>query len=131
MIKIAVIDDEKNILDMVSETIKSAIELPDLADLDTFTEAELFLAEMEKGIEYDILFTDIELIGMNGVELGKQVLKRQPGIYLIFLTSHSEFATDSYIMDAYQYILKQDMKDRLPIILKRLIGKFVEIPYEE
>lgn len=123
MIRIAVIDDEKNILDAVGDCIKASIDLPDLVELDTFSGAESFLGEIEKGIKYDILLTDIELAGMNGVELGKQVLKRQPGIYLIFLTSHSEFAIDSYVMEAYQYILKQDMKSRLPPILNRLIGK--------
>ena len=39
----------------------------------------------------------------------KKKKQANPDVYLVFLTSHSEFASESYIIEAYQYILKKDI----------------------
>ena len=44
-------------------------------------------------------------------------------MYIIFVTSYEEYAAESYRIDAYQYILKQDLKSRLPGVLRELAGK--------
>ncbi len=38
-----------------------------------------------------------------------------------FLTSHSEFASESYIIEAYQYILKKDIEERLSPLIERVV----------
>lgn len=57
---------------------------------------------------------------MNGIELGAKLKGDGIETYLVFLTSFAEFAADSYILEAYQYILKRDMKDRLGDVLRRI-----------
>lgn len=59
--------------------------------------------------------------GMNGLELGAAAHERFPHIYLIFLTSFTHYAVDSYIVDAYQYILKQQMGERIPPVMRKII----------
>lgn len=125
MIKIAVIDDEENMLDIIQQCVKDSVDLKDTIKIYTYTDAETFLEQIDRGFKFQVLLTDIELKGLSGVELGKYVRKNYPKLSLIFLTSHAEFAAESYAIEAYQYILKQDMDDRLPVILNQLIEKII------
>lgn len=120
---IAIIDDEAVILENVRRCIENEITQKDEAELFTYTKAEEFLLELEQGHEFDILVSDIELTGMSGIEMGRQIQKRKLPIYLVFLTAYSEYAAESYTLEAYQYILKDDMEKRLPMILRQLIER--------
>lgn len=123
IINIALLDDDEQVLQMIDRLIREATSLRGEIEIDSYTESAEILDQIGKGKRYDILFCDIELGGMNGIELGKMVKEKQPGLYLVYLTSHSEFAAESYILEAYQYILKKDMENRLPAILNQLIRK--------
>ena len=42
-------------------------------------------------------------------------------MYIVFITSYEEYAAESYRIEAYQYILKQDLEFRLPELLNSLL----------
>ena len=69
------------------------------------------------------LFSDIDMPDMGGLELGKRLDEKGGSPYLVFLTAYLEYAAESYIIEAYQYILKEDMEKRLPPILRQLIDR--------
>lgn len=121
MIKIAVVDDDKAMLKMIDRCLREQITLEDNIEILYFTGGENFLKEMKKGYQANILFCDIELKEMSGIEVGKIVRQKYPALYLVYLTSHSEFAIESYMLDAYQYILKEHMRERLPKILRQML----------
>ncbi len=123
MIKIAIVDDEERILEAVKTCIENIPEMAGKAETDTFQGAELFLKQVKQGNSYDVVFSDIQMKGMDGIEFGTILRERYPRIYLIFLTSYSEYAVDSYTIDAYQYILKQQMEERIPQVLDSLIER--------
>ena len=123
MVKIAVVDDEKSALALECDCIKKAVHEKGEAEIFSFSSAEEVAENINQGMEYDVLITDIELSGMSGLELGKLVSGKLHRCYLMFLTSYSEFAVESYRLEAYQYILKGEMEERLPSILERLIDK--------
>ena len=77
-----------------------------------------------------MVITDKELPGISGLELGKRIKQIYSDIYLVFLTSYSEFASESYVIEAYQYILKRDMSVRLPMLVDKVIAK-IEKEYTE
>lgn len=58
---------------------------------------------------------------MTGLEFGRILRKTYPNRGLVFLTSHTEFALESYEIEADQYILKETMDERLPRILEKLM----------
>ncbi|WP_028103630.1 response regulator [Pseudoduganella violaceinigra] len=49
--------------------------------------------ELLAGAEYDVLFSDVSLPGMSGVELGRTALQRQPRLRIIFATGYSQTLT--------------------------------------
>lgn len=64
------------------------------------------LADIEKGIHFDILFLDIIMPGENGISVAKEIRQYDNAVKIIFLTSSPEFAVQSYSVNAYFYQLK-------------------------
>ena len=120
---IALIDDETAILEDVRKCVENEILPQDEVNLFTYSRAEAFFQKMEQGSEFDILVSDIDMPDMSGLELGKRLHEEGGGPYLVFLTAYLEYASESYIIEAYQYILKEDMEKRLPPILRQLIDR--------
>lgn len=66
----------------------------------------------------DILFLDIEMPQMTGVELLEQVKDKTK--CAVFITSHPDFALDGFQLSAADYILKPITKERINETLKRV-----------
>ena len=101
MIKIAIVDDEKNALDLIHTYVEREL-LPSYeAEIFTFTKADDLLERLEDGLEIDIVIADVEMPGMNGIELGRRINALQRSIYLIFITAYASYAAESYTIEAY------------------------------
>lgn len=118
MINIGIIEDESRMREFIGDYIEQAIKKFNEVKYQTYESAETFL---ESGIHCDILILDIDLPGINGISLGKILRGNGSETELLYLTSYPEYAAESYLIDAYQYILKVNMKQRLPEILNKLI----------
>lgn len=125
MIRIGIVEDESEIMSFISHTIEQACEAQDGVQLRCFNCAEDLLRELEAEVKYDILCLDIELPGISGIELGHIVKNKYDDIKTIFLTAYSEFAAESYEIEAYQYILKSNIELRLPQVIKTLCKEIV------
>ena len=64
------------------------------------------LADMEKGLRFDILFLDVLMPGQTGIEAAREIREFDTAVKIIFLTSSAEFAVESYTVGAYFYQLK-------------------------
>jgi DNA-binding LytR/AlgR family response regulator len=58
----------------------------------------------------DIVFADIEMPGMSGLELIRRLSGKVPAP--VFITSHPEFAIDGFEIEAFDYLLKPVTKER-------------------
>lgn len=123
MITIAIVDDEEVIRSKVQKLIENTIKRDDFVKFEVFCSAEMFLKELCEGKKFDILFTDIQMSDMNGIELAKMIRQENSDLYIIYITSYAEYAAEGYKLNVYQYIVKQDMEVRLPEIARNLIDK--------
>lgn len=93
------IDDEPRALEII-ERFASKIDFLDLtAKFRDPIEALNYILKND----IDLIFLDINMPGISGTELAK-VLKKRPMI--IFTTAYSEYAIESYELDAIDYLLK-------------------------
>ena len=122
MMDIAILDDEEVILRDIRVCVEKEVSTTDEVKLFTYTSANEFLKETESGHEFDILISDILMPEMNGLDMGRRLRAQGIRTYLIYLTSYTEYAIDSYRVEAYQYILKNEMDRRLPRTLRKLIN---------
>ena len=121
MMKIALVDDDKYMLGIITNNIKQIPEIKDDVELCEFTSAEEILAKLKSGTTYDIIISDIEMGEMHGLEFGQIVRTEYPEIFLIFLTAYPHYAARSYTINAHQYILKDEMEKRFPEVLKEML----------
>ncbi len=105
MITCIVVDDEPSALDVIAI---HAAKIPELNVLGLFYDpykARDFL----KDNPVDLIFLDINMPGINGLQLLDQLNVRP---HVIFATAYSEYALDSYDYEAVDYLLKPIEFDR-------------------
>lgn len=78
------------------------------------------VAQMEKGAHYDIIMLDVCMPGMNGIQCAKDIRVYDNLVKIVFLTSSTEYAVESYSVKAYDYLLKPIQKDRLFSVLRQI-----------
>jgi two-component system, response regulator YesN len=64
--------------------------------------------EFANGSEVDILLTDIKLIGMSGLQLAKELLRRKPDLKVVILSGYQEFdyAKEAVELQAFSFLTK-------------------------
>lgn len=87
-----------------------------------FPTAEAFLFEYEELVP-DLVLLDIEMPGMNGVELAKRLRERNKLIQIVFITGFSEYIAEGYEVAALHYLLKPVSPEKLFSTLDRALEK--------
>lgn len=80
------------------------------------------LAAIEKGIHFDILFLDVIMPGENGINTAGEIRQHDDVVKIIFLTHSSEFAVQSYPVDAYFYQIKPIQREDFFRLMDSVIG---------
>lgn len=107
MIKVAFCDDDISVLEQLKDLLgRYCANYGQEAECASFSSSLELLAEMERGVRYDILFLDIILPNDNGIDISKEIRQYDSVVKIIFLTSSSEFAVQSYAVNAYFYQMK-------------------------
>lgn len=100
MIKCLLIDDEPLALDLLENYVKS---IPFLKLAGKCNSAITAIEIIEKEA-IDLVFTDIQMPNLSGMEFSKMILNRD--IKIIFTTAFEEFALESYKVNAIDYLVK-------------------------
>src|SRR5512132_525850 len=57
-------------------------------------------------VRYDVVFLDVELPGMTGLEVARLVLDRDERPAVVFVTAHDRYAVDAFAVEAFDYLVK-------------------------
>lgn len=109
--KVVIIDDEKLAIDVLIIMLKRLSQFS-IEIQGTFTNAMDALALFEQQA-IDVVFLDIEMIDVQGIEFAQKLVGLYPQLQIIFVTAHSEFAIDAYDLEATAYLLKPVRENRL------------------
>lgn len=119
MIRIALCDDDKAFLSRLEVKVTQYFRQQSIAvEITVFTQGEVLLNRLSVGNDYDLLFLDVGMPGMNGLDIAREVRKQNRQLLIIFLTSFLGFAQDAFEVDAFRYIAKFRMEDKLASALK-------------
>ncbi|MDD3404446.1 MAG: LytTR family DNA-binding domain-containing protein [Hespellia sp.] len=117
MLRIAVCDDEKEYLEKIEASILNWMEGGDLpVRIYCFENGDDLLSALN-GITFDIIFLDIVMPLLDGMDTAREIRNKDQNVKIIFLTSSPEFALDSYEVKAYNYLLKPISDLKLSAIL--------------
>ncbi len=107
MFRIAICEDEKVVLEYESSLVREWAKAHEIqAELETYVSAEQFLFESEDKSPFDVLIFDIQMKGMNGMELAKKLRAHGADSAIIFVTGIPDYAIEGYEVGAVRYILK-------------------------
>jgi two-component system response regulator AlgR len=68
----------------------------------------------------DLVLLDVQMPGMNGLELAAQLRKVQPAVAVIFISAHDEFALKAFEVHALDYLQKPVRSARLAEAIQRV-----------
>ena len=108
MIRIAVCDDEKKILDEVEGYIKNYAEKENIADIEIFRfdSARSLLSALEDGKTFDVFVLDVYIGDEMGTALASDIRKFGIESPIIFATTSLEHAPQSYETGTLRYLIK-------------------------
>lgn len=120
MTKIAIIEDEYD----MSNDLKKHVEMffnqhEKNISIDIFDNAVKFLDKYKTG--YNLVFMDINLPYMNGIEASEKLRQKDPMVIIIFVTSLAQYAIEGYKVHAFDYVLKPVNYYNFVLTLERLL----------
>ncbi len=115
-IRALIVDDEEPARGELRYLLAAHPEVAVVGEAATAGEA-LALAET---VRYDVVFLDIELPRMTGLEVARLVLDRSERPAVVFVTAHERYAVDAFAVEAFDYLVKPVEPERLARVIGRL-----------
>lgn len=113
MLCVAICDDEKHICDYLEKRTREYLAKSDIdVGLSIFSDGmDLFEACKNQATDFDIIFLDIKMKTINGVDCAKLLRDEGVNALIVFVTSSAEYVFSGYEVKAFRYILKTDLEN--------------------
>jgi transcriptional regulatory protein len=128
-VNLLIADDENLELKVLEKTIKKFF----------LNELEIFMAsngkqaaQISDETEINIALLDVEMPGMNGIELAKLLREKNPDCIIIFITAYDRFdyAIEAMHIKAFDYLLKPWKEEKLTGLISEAIVNIKELSLE-
>lgn len=121
MTRIAVCEDNEIERTLLLEMIRALAREKELKiELEGFSSGEELIAKFMQQ-RYDILFLDILMKQLDGIETGKAIRRMDAKTEIIYCTSSSDFAIEAYEVHARGYLLKPYKPDKIGEIIEKYV----------
>lgn len=137
MINIAICDDEEYFGKRMKDIIlKYMQELQYDFTADYFESGRALIKTSVQKWKYNVVFLDVNMEEMDGIETAKAIRELAPDTYIIFVTAYISYALEGYKVNAVRYLLKDDenleraMKECLDTIIDRINYKEIKCAFE-
>ena len=122
MLRIGICDDSADARVALRAALERALERRrsgEAAFLE-FSSGEGLLRWMENHAgELDLVFLDIEMGGLDGMETARRLREADEGLGLVFVTGYTDYVFDGYCVGALGYLMKPPKQDQLEGVLNR------------
>ena len=102
--RIFAIDDEPKMLRLLHNAIAEAAPGAEISDFLLGSDAVDYI--QAKGVRPEVVFTDIQMPGLTGLELAVRLKQIAPETGIVFVTGYDEYAVDAYRLHVGGYIMK-------------------------
>lgn len=124
MLRIGICDDQVEARQALKGLIERLLEKRAVESaVFEFSSGEGLLGWMEKHAgELDLVFLDIEMDGLNGMETAKALRERDDSLLLAFVTGFTDYVFDGYAVGALGYLVKPPKAEQVSELLDRALG---------
>lgn len=123
--RIAICDDNTEDISVVHDILKTNA-ITQSAEIDRYVSSNKLLERIKQGIKYDVVFLDVEMPELNGLELGKTIKSIFRDTYIVFVTNYPQFAIDAYDCEAFHYLLKPVDCEKARDIVEKTVKAYQE-----
>ncbi|MBU5428310.1 LytTR family DNA-binding domain-containing protein [Tissierella pigra] len=124
IVNIAICDDEKVQVELLKKYVKNWETKNNLkVNIECFYSGESFEFSWSMDKKYNILLLDIEMSGINGVDLAKKIRTEDNLLNIVFITAISDYIGEGYEVDAINYLIKPIIETKLYECLDKSVKK--------
>lgn len=133
--RFALVEDDKEQREVLLKKVLNVLNEMDIniERADIFSTGEDFLDAWSFGL-YDLIILDIYLSSCTGVDIAKRIRKEDSEVQLVFCTTSNEFASESYFVNAIDYLLKPVSEEDIKNTFKKMSAikneriRFISLP---
>lgn len=114
------VDDERPALKNLERFLK---EYDYIEVIGAYTDVTMIFEEIKKE-KVHLVFLDIEMPKMKGIEAAEKILKLDNNVQIVFITAYNDYAVDAFEVDAIDYVMKPIMKKRLDKTMERVKKRY-------
>lgn len=126
MLKIAICDDEVNILNKTREIVESYSKSN--IEVTTYKSGEELISDYK---DFDIIFLDIDMKGINGIEAAKKIREKDKLVKIVYVTNYTDYTSSAFSVHAFGYIVKpvkeKDIHHQLDEVISYMHEEISEI----
>lgn len=113
MLHILICDDEPSFTNLLKQSLET---LPEYEKRSMVIECVNEPQSISKPMveKADIIFLDVDIGGVNGMEFAKRLRAIRRNFILIFVTNYGEYAAEGYEVDAFRFLPKLQLSEKLP-----------------
>lgn len=120
IVNIAIIEDNEEDLKRLKDCLEQYVKnCPYSFSIQHFSSGEDFLSS---GLSFHLVFMDIELPGINGLETAKRLRETSEDEVLVLITNMVQYAIHGYAVRAVDYIVKPVMYEQLALKMQGFLS---------
>jgi len=121
--RIAICDDEPFFRSTLYNVLIACDELPKDVSIEEFDNGHALIKSHEES-NFDIIFLDIEMPEISGMEVGQKIRDNDKNAIIIMVTSHRRYMQKSFRIDVFDYIVKPYEDSDIHDVFERAIKKY-------
>jgi two-component system LytT family response regulator/two-component system response regulator LytT len=117
LLKTLIVDDEKPARDELNFLLSSEAEIAVIGEADS----ALGAIDLAAALKPDVIFLDVQMRGMNGLETAAVLRKVSPDTLIVFASAYDEYAIKAFELGVLDYLLKPFEQERVHATVSRLV----------
>lgn len=123
--RIAICEDESFQMKQIMTQVERYGKAKNISlNIKAFDCAELFLNHFKEA--YDLVFLDIHLPGIDGIQLAKKIREQSHRTKIVFLTAHENFWPEGYKVLASRFLIKPITDESLYLEIEEVMDQLIE-----
>ena len=122
--RIAICDDSMQYRNEILSNINKNISISEEIVYSQYSSAEDLIRAYSDGKRYDIVFLDVEMKKINGVNAGIKIRNYDTKVIIIFVSSYPKYAIPAYDCEAFYFMVKPIEPDKFTKIINKAIEKY-------